>query len=103
MAESKWTGVSENTWRGDVQGFKGVDYSTKGRDSGPVQFEREAGEVDPFGLDNFISSVRNDKKPGALDHIGSGGGMRAGGGGGSYEDYASGSSRSKVDFARGRG
>lgn len=87
-----------------AQGFAGVDYSTKGRDSGPVQFERDAGEVDPFGLDQFISSVRNDKKQGALDHIGSGGGMRAGGGGtGSYDDYKSGSSRSRVEFSRGRG
>jgi hypothetical protein len=46
---------------GLVQGFQGVDYSTKGRDNGPVQFERGGGKVDPFGLDQFISSV-HDKK-----------------------------------------
>ncbi len=44
-----------------VQGFAGVDYSTKDRSSGPVQFERdpaEAVEADPFGLDQIISEVR---------------------------------------------
>ena len=43
-----------------VQGFAGVDYSTKDRSSGPVQFERdpaEAAEADPFGLDQIISEV----------------------------------------------
>lgn len=43
-----------------VQGFAGVDYSTKDRSSGPVQFERdpaEAVEADPFGLDQIISEV----------------------------------------------
>ncbi len=79
-----------------------MDYSTKGRDSGPVQFERDAAEADPFGLDDFLGSVRGDKK-GALDHIGGAGAMGAGGGGGSYADYAGGSSRSKVDFSRGKG
>ena len=44
-----------------LQGFAGVDYSTKDRSSGPVQFERdpaEAVEADPFGLDHIISEVR---------------------------------------------
>ena len=43
-----------------AQGFAGVDYSTKDRSSGPVQFERdpaEAAEADPFGLDQIISEV----------------------------------------------
>ena len=43
-----------------MQGFAGVDYSTKDRSSGPVQFERdpaEAVEADPFGLDQIISEV----------------------------------------------
>ena len=37
-----------------------MDYSTKDRSSGPVQFERdpgEAAEADPFGLDQIISEV----------------------------------------------
>ena len=44
-----------------AQGFAGVDYSTKDRSSGPVQFEcdpAEAVEADPFGLDQIISEVR---------------------------------------------
>ena len=43
-----------------MQGFAGVDYSTKDHSSGPVQFERdpaEAVEADPFGLDQIISEV----------------------------------------------
>ncbi|KAK9811770.1 hypothetical protein WJX72_009762 [[Myrmecia] bisecta] len=81
------------------KGFAGVDYSTSGRDAGPVQFEKEP-EADPFGLDQFISNVRTGKKKGALDEIGGGGAMRASGGGGKYEDYAGGSSRSRMDFTR---
>lgn len=49
------------------------------------------------------AQVNEGKKKGALDHIGGGGAMRAGGGGGSYEDYAQGSSRSRVEFSKGRG
>ena len=45
-----------------MQGFKGVDYSTTGaRSSGPVQFERDAAEADPFGLDQFLTDVRTGK------------------------------------------
>jgi hypothetical protein len=40
------------------QGFQGVDYSTKGdRGAGPVQFEKDPAEADPFGLDQIISEV----------------------------------------------
>ena len=45
------------------KGFKGVDYSAKGS-SGPVQFERDAQEQDPFGLDQFLTDVRHGKKKG---------------------------------------
>lgn len=138
-----------------MQGFKGVDYSTAGsRGSGPVQFERDAAEADPFGLDQYLTDVRGKKN--ALDGIGGGGQNSApsyipsetstchacmqflvcqvflvfeiravlvcasaaglncvvlgdagrmaasGGGGGKYEEYAGGSSRSKVDFSKGR-
>ena len=42
-----------------AQGFQGVDYSTKGdRGSGPVQFEKDPAEADPFGLDQIISEAR---------------------------------------------
>ncbi len=40
-----------------VQGFQGVDYSTKDRSSGPVQFENDPAEADPFGLDQMLSKV----------------------------------------------
>ncbi|CAL5230031.1 g13476 [Coccomyxa viridis] len=90
-----------------TKGFAGVDYGTKDRSSGPVQFERdpaEAVEADPFGLDQIISEVAGSskgRKKNALDGIGGGGSMRASGGGGSYEDYAGGSSRSRMDFRKG--
>ena len=43
----------------NLQGFQGVDYSTKGdRGNGPVQFEKDPAEADPFGLDQIISEVR---------------------------------------------
>jgi SNW domain-containing protein 1 len=46
--------------------------------------------------------TEGSKRKNPLDKIGGGGAMRAGGGGGSYEDYAHGSSRSRVEFSRGR-
>ncbi len=49
----------------------------------------------------FITTVNKGKK-GALDGIGRGGGLSAGGGGGSYEDYAGGGSGRRVDYERGR-
>lgn len=51
-----------------LQGFKGVDYSTGARDSGPVQFERQP-EHDPFDLEKRVNEVRGKKN--ALDAIGS--------------------------------
>ncbi|DBA77030.1 hypothetical protein WJX77_001964 [Trebouxia sp. C0004] len=86
------------------QGFSGVDYGAASRrDTGPVQFEREAVDADIFGLDKFANDVRGgSRKKNALDSIGGGGAMRAGGGGGKYEDYAGGSSRSNVQFERSR-
>jgi len=86
------------------QGFSGVDYGAASRrDTGPVQFERDNVEADPFGLDKFVDDVRGgSRKKNALDGIGGGGAMRAGGGGGKYEDYAGGSSRSNVQFERSR-
>lgn len=42
------------------KGFAGVDYGAAaqaGADGQPVQFERDAAEEDPFGLNSFISDV----------------------------------------------
>ena len=67
----------------------------------PLQFEKEAEEADPFGLDAFLSDVRGGKKKGALDDIGKRGGMGAGGGGGSYEDQHAGGSGRRREFVSG--
>lgn len=42
------------------KGFSGVDYGAAAQEGagGPVQFERDAPEEDPFGLNSFISDVR---------------------------------------------
>jgi SNW domain-containing protein 1 len=66
------------------------------------QFEREAEEADPFGLDAFLSDVRQGKKRGALDDVGKGGGMRAAGGGSSYDQSEGGSGRRR-EFVSGSG
>ncbi len=66
-----------------------------------MQFEKEAEEADPFGLDAFLSDVRGGKKKGALDDIGKRGGMGAGGGGGSYEDQHAGGSGRRREFVSG--
>ncbi|PSC71438.1 SNW SKI-interacting [Micractinium conductrix] len=82
------------------KGFTGADYGQG--EGGPVQFEKEGDEADPFGLDAFLSDVRAGKKKGALDDIGKGGGMRAGGGGSSYDQHEGGSGRRR-DFVSGGG
>lgn len=46
--------------------------------------------------------TEGSKRKNPLDKIGGGGAMRASGGGGSYEDYVHGSSRSRVEFSKGR-
>lgn len=83
------------------KGFAGVDYGAAaqaGADGQPVQFEKDAAEEDPFGLNSFISDA-GKRRGGALDGIGRGGGMSAAGGGGSAGDYTAGATgRSRVDF-----
>ncbi|CAN0914562.1 SNW/SKI-interacting protein [Linum grandiflorum] len=66
---------------------------------GPVEFEKEAEEADPFGLDQFLTEVKKGKK---ADRGGGGGTMRASGGGSSNrDDYGGGSGRSRIGFERG--
>lgn len=111
-----------------------------------LQFEKEAEEADPFGLDAFLSDVRSGRKKvrqrlpsrslptvappalvlavghfppsshlgrphpahptptlqGALDDIGKGGGMRAAGGGSSYDQAEGGSGRRREFVSGGR-
>lgn len=89
------------------KGFSGVDYSKASReaagDGGPVAFERDQQEADPFGLDAFLSDVREGKRKKPLEGIGKSGGMAAGGGGaGRYDDYAGGSGGGrKMEFRSG--
>ncbi|KAA8534914.1 hypothetical protein F0562_029870 [Nyssa sinensis] len=54
--------------------FAGTSEKTGPRDR-PVEFEKEAEEADPFGLDQFLTEVKKGKK--ATDKIGSGGTMKA--------------------------
>ncbi|KAI3819989.1 hypothetical protein L1987_13844 [Smallanthus sonchifolius] len=80
------------------KGFTGACEQSGPRER-PVEFEREMAEdVDPFGLDQFITQVKGGKKP--LDEIGSGGTMRASGGG-SRHGYE-GSGRTRIGFEKGR-
>ncbi|CAM8929080.1 unnamed protein product [Rhodiola kirilowii] len=65
--------------------------------SGPVEFEKDVEEADPFGLDQFLTEVKKGKK--AMDKVGSGGTMRASGG--SSRDDVGGSGRTRVHFERG--
>ncbi|KAL3684141.1 hypothetical protein R1sor_002163 [Riccia sorocarpa] len=79
------------------KGFAGASESA--RDRRPLEFEKEAEEADPFGLDQFLTEVKKGKK--TSDRAGGGGGtMRASAGSGSKGFYEGGSSRSRVDFER---
>ncbi len=52
-------GENERRFRPD-KGFAGVDYSAAAQAAGdgqPVQFEKDAPEADPFGLDQFLTDV----------------------------------------------
>uniref|UniRef100_A0A1D1YQ82 SNW domain-containing protein 1 n=2 Tax=Anthurium amnicola TaxID=1678845 RepID=A0A1D1YQ82_9ARAE len=66
----------------------------------PVEFEKQE-ENDPFGLDEFLTEVKKGKK--AMEKIGSGGTMKASGGGSSFrDDYeGGGSGRTRISFERG--
>ncbi len=87
------------------KGFTGADYGGGNKDGagggGDLQFEKDPAEADPFGLDAFLSDVREGRKK-PLDNIGKGGGMSAAGGGaGKKEDYEGGGSGRRMDFTKG--
>ncbi|MFS7982541.1 putative SKI-interacting protein, SKIP [Helianthus anomalus] len=80
------------------KGFTGAGEKSGPRD-GPVEFEREVAEdADPFGLDQFITQVKGVRKP--LDKVGSGGTIRASGGG--LRDGYEGSRRTRIGFEKER-
>lgn len=81
------------------KGFAGATERGGPRDR-PVEFEKDAEEADPFGLDQFLTEVKKGKK--AMDKIGGGGTMKASAGSAMKESYEGGSSRTRVDFERGR-
>ncbi|KAK9275660.1 hypothetical protein L1049_022927 [Liquidambar formosana] len=56
------------------KGFSGAPERAGPRDR-PVEFEKEAEEADPFGLDQFLTEVKKGKK--AMEKVGTGGTMRA--------------------------
>ncbi|KAL6563604.1 hypothetical protein OROGR_002563 [Orobanche gracilis] len=79
------------------KGFAGTSQKSGPRER-PVEFEQDAREADPFGLDQFLLEVDPGKK--ALDKIGSGGTLKASAG--SMRDGFEGSGRSRIGFERGR-
>uniref|UniRef100_A0A5B7AD81 Putative SNW/SKI-interacting protein n=1 Tax=Davidia involucrata TaxID=16924 RepID=A0A5B7AD81_DAVIN len=78
--------------------FAGTSEKAGPRDR-PVEFEKEAEEADPFGLDQFLTEVKKGKK--ATDKIGSGGTMKASAGS-SIRDGHEASGRTRIAFERGR-
>ncbi|XP_019199169.1 PREDICTED: SNW/SKI-interacting protein-like [Ipomoea nil] len=80
------------------KGFTGASERAGARDR-PVEFEKEAEEADPFGLDQFLTEVKKGKK--AMDKVGGGGTMKASAGS-TRDGYEGGSSRSRINFERGR-
>ncbi|XP_009776036.1 SNW/SKI-interacting protein A [Nicotiana tabacum] len=77
--------------------FAGTSERAAPRD-GPVQFEKEVEEADPFGLDQFLTEVKKGKK--AMASVGSGGTMKASAG--TTRDGYETSSRTRIAFDKGR-
>ncbi|KAI3960950.1 hypothetical protein MKW98_019151 [Papaver atlanticum] len=81
--------------------FAGVPERAGPRDR-PVEFDEASGkDDDPFGLNRILEVQWGRKKP--LDKVGSGGTMRASGGGSSRNDYdgGSGGRRTRIGFEKG--
>ncbi|KAJ8750907.1 hypothetical protein K2173_016088 [Erythroxylum novogranatense] len=81
------------------KGFTGTSERAGPRDR-PIEFGKDAEEADPFGLDRFLTEVKEGKK--ALDKIGSGGTMKASAGSSMRDGYEGGSGRTRIGFERGR-
>ena len=79
--------------------FAGTSEKTSGGRDRPVEFEKDAEEADPFGLDQFLTEVKKGKK--AMDKVGGGGTMRASGGSSTRDGYDGGSGRNRIQFDRG--
>ncbi|KAF8388927.1 hypothetical protein HHK36_025609 [Tetracentron sinense] len=81
------------------KGFAGAPERAAPRDR-PVEFEKEAEEADPFGLDQFLTEVKKGKK--AMEKVGGGGTMRASAGSSMRDGHEGGSGRTRIGFERGR-
>ncbi|XP_021894699.1 SNW/SKI-interacting protein [Carica papaya] len=81
------------------KGFAGASERAGPRDR-PVEFEKEAEEADPFGLDQFLTEVKKGKK--AMEKVGGGGTMRASAGSSMRDGHEGGSGRTRIGFERGR-
>ncbi|RVW38368.1 SNW/SKI-interacting protein [Vitis vinifera] len=79
------------------KGFAGASERAGPRDR-PVEFEKEAEEADPFGLDQFLTEVKKGKK--AMDKVGTGGTMRASAGSSMRDGHDGGSGRTRIGFER---
>lgn len=75
--------------------FTGTSERSGPRD-GPLEFDKEQVEEDPFGLNQFLTEVKTGKK--AIDKIGSGGTLKASAG--SMRDGSDGSGRSRINFEK---
>ncbi|KAI3803936.1 hypothetical protein L1987_32102 [Smallanthus sonchifolius] len=90
--------IRKTDWFKPDKGFTGACEPSGSRER-PVEFETEMVEdADPFGLDQFITRVKGGKKP--LDEVGSGGTIRASGGGSRHGYEGSGTTR--IGFENGR-
>ncbi|PRQ46670.1 putative SKI-interacting protein, SKIP [Rosa chinensis] len=81
------------------KGFSGASEKAGGRRDGPVEFEKDAEEADPFGLDQFLTEVKKGKK--AMEKVGRGGTMKATAGSSMRDSSDVGSGRSRIGFERG--
>lgn len=76
--------------------FAGTSERSSARDR-PVEFEKEAEEADPFGLDQFLTEVKKGKK--AMDNVGRDRTLKASAG--SMRDGFENSGRNRINFERG--
>ncbi|KAJ3401674.1 hypothetical protein HDV05_000321 [Chytridiales sp. JEL 0842] len=92
--------IVDGSSRAPHKGFQGAEASNAGPRDGPVQFEKEMDEADPFGLEQFMSTAKRgrEKEDASKDR----GSMMASGAG-KREDYDSRGSGRRMQFESSRG
>ncbi|CAM9901410.1 unnamed protein product [Heterosigma akashiwo] len=65
-AEEQYDKITKTDRFRPDKGFKGTEYAGGGGQerAAPVQFEKQAEELDPFGLDQFLTDAKKGKKKG---------------------------------------